>query len=98
MGRRCGERHPRQPAVARRCEEAQRIPSLPPRVAESRCPIEDGEVDIVPGKMMPHGQTRLPGTDDDRLEPFHAHGLYPSAETNTVETRELISRSEDVAA
>jgi hypothetical protein len=68
-----GKRHARQPAVAGRGEQAQRIPSRPPGVADTVVLVEDHERSTPLTKVIADSETGLSTTDDHSLDVTGAH-------------------------
>ena len=69
-GPRGGEAHPGQPVVARRGEQAQRVPAGAPRVADAVVGVEDHERQAPAGQVVADRQPALAAAHDDRVDPF----------------------------
>ncbi len=69
VGRRW-KRHPDQRIEARWSEQAQRVPTLAPGVADAFVGVQDYELQPAPRQIVTHGQTRLPAAHDDHVEAF----------------------------
>src|SRR5262249_38086994 len=60
-----GEPHPREPVVAGRGEEAQRIPSQAPRITDPLVGVENDEIEPSASQMIANGKSCLAAADDD---------------------------------
>ena len=65
---RAGEGHAWQGVVAGGCEQAKRVPTGAPRVADALVCVEDHEREIVPGEVVADGETCLASAHDDSLD------------------------------
>ena len=63
-----GERHPRKAVELGRGEQAQRVPPLPPGIADPLVRVEDDEVAALSGQVPPQGKSRLTTADDDSVD------------------------------
>ncbi len=81
VGRRRGEAHTRQRVVAGGAVQPERIPAVPPVVADARVGVEDREGQPALREVIAGRQSGLAGADDDRVEPFDGlrsvHGRVP---------------------
>ena len=68
VGRRRREAHARQRVVAGRAVELERVPAVPPVVADPRIGVEDHEWHASLGEVVAGRQARLSGPDDDRVD------------------------------
>jgi hypothetical protein len=64
------KRHPGQPVVLRRGEQAQRVPAAPPAVPELCGGFEHHKSQVVLREVPRHGQAGLAAADDDRVQDF----------------------------
>ena len=66
-----------QPVVPGRAEQPQRVPAVPPGVADLRGGLQDDERAMPAGQLVAHRQPRLAAAHDHGLEPLDVHGLSP---------------------
>ena len=92
----CREPHPVQPVVPSRREEAKRVPSAAPRIADARARVQDHEGDPCAREVIPHREARLSAADDHSVHPFgpsFALGLDGRAPTAACASGELCKSS-----
>ena len=81
VGRWRREAHARERVVAGRTVESERVPAIPPVVADARVGVEDQERQSAPGQVIAGGQAGLACADDDRVDPLGClcavHGRGP---------------------
>ena len=75
--RRRGEAHARERVVAGRAVQPERVPAVPPVVADARVGVEDREGQAARLQVVPGRQAGLAGPDDDRVDPLHASCVRP---------------------
>ena len=64
------KRQTRQSVEVGRREDPQRVPAVPPRVADPVTGVEDHEAKAAPRQVVAGGQAGLAATDDDDVEPL----------------------------
>jgi len=69
---RAGEGHSVQTVVAGGGEQAKRVPTVPPGVADPLVGVQDHEGQPTPGQVIPDRESRLAAADDHRLETLGA--------------------------
>ena len=65
-----GEAHARERVVAGRAVQPERVPAIPPVVADPRVGVEDRERQPALREVIPGRQAGLSGADDDRVDPL----------------------------
>ncbi len=74
---RSGKGPPRETVIPSLSEYSKGVPPFAPGIADPLARIQDHERSIPLRQVVPHGETGLPATDDDRLEPLRAiHAVH----------------------
>src|SRR5918992_2276293 len=73
---RAWEGHPREPVEAVGGEEPQRVPAVPPCVADPRVGVEDDERHVPSSEVVPDRDSGLTASDDKRVDRLGVQSVH----------------------